>query len=109
MLDQIAYMDRLLDLEALAGRIEHYAKVEAGLAKTPAEFFIFCAKHSFGESFRGVKQAGLSARRSGPGRAVLTKAIDAGLLKSDTPKSPVRLAVPAKVLGAYFPQLFPVG
>jgi hypothetical protein len=43
------------------------------------------------------------------GRALLTKATEAGLLKSDTPKSAVRLAVPSKVLGTYFPQLFPAG
>jgi hypothetical protein len=42
------------------------------------------------------------------GRSVLTLAIEAGLLVSDTPKSPVRLGLPAKVHEIYFPQLFPV-
>ena len=30
-----------------------------------------------------------------------------GLLASDTPKGPVRLAFPVKVVGFDFPQLFP--
>lgn len=42
------------------------------------------------------------------GRTALTLAIEAGLLMSDTPKSPVRLGLPAKVHETYFPQLFPV-
>jgi hypothetical protein len=33
--------------------------------------------------------------------------VAAGLLKSDTPKSAVRLALPAKVLASHFPRLFP--
>jgi len=43
------------------------------------------------------------------GRTLLATAIKAGLLKSETAKSPVRLGLPAKVLGYYFPSLFPVG
>ena len=42
------------------------------------------------------------------GRTVLTLAIEAGLLVSDTPKAAVRLGLPAKVHETYFPQLFPV-
>lgn len=42
------------------------------------------------------------------GRTVLTAAIDAGLLVSDTRKAPVRLGLPAKVHETYFPRLFPV-
>jgi hypothetical protein len=41
------------------------------------------------------------------GRSVLTLAIDAGLLVSNTPKAPVRLGLPSKVHETYFPQLFP--
>lgn len=41
------------------------------------------------------------------GRSVLTLAIGAGLLVSDTPKAPVRLGLPAKLHETYFPQLFP--
>jgi hypothetical protein len=43
------------------------------------------------------------------GRTALVAALAAGLLKSDTPKAPVRLALPAKVLSTYFPLLFPAG
>jgi Fic family protein len=109
MLDQITFMERLFELDTLADRIEHYVKVEAGLGKDAGRIFYLLREALFrGEYPRGEagRIVGSSERT---GRAVLTKAIDAGLLKSDTPKSPVRLAVPAKVLGAYFPQLFPAG
>ena len=109
MLDQIGFMERLFELDTLAGRIEHHARLEAGLGKDAERVFFLLREALYrGEFARG--EAGRivgSAERTG--RSVLTKALEAGLLKSDTPKSPVRLALPAKVLGSYFPQLFPVG
>jgi hypothetical protein len=63
--------------------------------------------------YRGEFQRGDAGRISGAGertgRTALSAAVEAGLLKSLTPKSPVRLALPAKVLGTYFPRLFPPG
>jgi len=41
------------------------------------------------------------------GRSVLALATGAGLLVSDSPKAPVRLGFPAKVIETYLPLLFP--
>lgn len=109
MLDQIAYMDRLLDLEALAGRIGHYVQTEAGLGIEAARVFLLLREALYrGEFSRGEagRIVGASERT---GRTALVAALGAGLLRSDTPKSAVRLALPAKVLPAYFPRLFPAG
>jgi hypothetical protein len=60
---------------------------------------------------RGEFPRGVSARIVGAsdrtGRSVLTLAVEAELLVSDSPKAPVRLGLPAKVHETYFPQLFP--
>ncbi len=109
MLDQIGFMERLFELDTLAGRIEHYVRLEGGFGKD-AERVFFLLREAL---YRGEFARGEAGRVVGSGertgRSVLTKAIEAGLLKSDTPKSAVRLALPSKVLGTYFPQLFPVG
>jgi hypothetical protein len=109
MLDQIAFMDRLFELDTLAARIEHFAKVEAGFGRD-AESAFFLLREAL---YRGKFPRGEAGRIIGSaerkGRIVLTKVIEAGLLKSDTPKSEVRLALPAKILATYFPQLFPAG
>ncbi|MGA3007086.1 MAG: Fic family protein [Opitutaceae bacterium] len=109
MSDQIAFMERLFELDTLAGRIEHYAKVEAGLGKEAGRIFYLLREALFRGEFPRGEASRIVGSSERTGRAALTKTIDAGLLKSDTPKSPVRLALPAKVLGAYFPQLFPAG
>lgn len=109
MLDQIGFMERLFELDTLATRIEHYVRLEADLGKDAERVFFLLREALYrGEFARG--EAGRiigSAERTG--RSVLTKALEIGLLKSDTPKSSVRLALPVKVLGTYFPQLFPAG
>jgi hypothetical protein len=69
----------------LAGRIEHFSRLEGGLEKDAERFFFLLREALYrGEFVRG--EAGRvigSAERKG--RSVLTKAIEAGLLKSDTP------------------------
>jgi Fic family protein len=109
MLDQISYMDRLLNLETLAGRIEHYVRTE-GTFGPEAERIVFLLREAL---YRGEIRRGDAGRIVGAsertGRTALVAALGAGLLKSDTPKAPVRLALPAKVLPAYFPLLFPAG
>jgi len=107
MLDQISYMDRLLDLETLAGRIEHYVRIEPALKADPARVFLLLREALYrGEFGRGEagRIVGASERT---GRTALVSALASGLLKSDSPKTPVRLALPAKVLPSYFPGLFP--
>jgi hypothetical protein len=109
MLDQIAFMERLFELDTLAGRIEQYARVEAKFGKDAERVFWLLREALYrGEFARGEagRIVGASERT---GRALLTRAVDAGLLKSATPKTPVSLGLPAKVLGTYFPQLFPAG
>ncbi len=109
MIDQIAFMEGLFEVETLADRIEQYVRVEA-LLKDDSDRVVRLLREAL---YRGQFPRGEAARITGArertGRATLSKAIELGLLTSLTPKSPVRLALPAKVLGTYFPRLFPPG
>jgi hydroxymethylpyrimidine/phosphomethylpyrimidine kinase len=109
MLDQIAFMEGLLELDALGRRIEQYVLLEGGFGKEGRRVVrLLCEALYRGEFMRGEagRIVGASERT---GRSTLAAAVAAGLLKSDTPKAAVRLALPVKVLGAYFPRLFPAG
>jgi Fic family protein len=108
MADQIAFMEQLLDLDGLERRIEHYVRVVDAQAAPEADRVFLLLREAL---LRGEFPRGEAARivnaSDRTGRSVLTLAIEAGLLVSDTPKSPVRLGLPAKVHETYFPQLFP--
>jgi Fic family protein len=107
MLDQIRYMEGLFEFETLGARMEQYVRTEAGLGETGPRVCLLLRE----ALYRGEFPRGDAARIAGAGertaRAALSAAVEAGLLRSLTPKSPVRLALPAKVLGTYFPRLFP--
>jgi Fic family protein len=109
MLDQIAFMERLLELDTLADRMEHYVRLEAGLGEAGARVFLLLREALYRGEFPRGEAGRIAGSGERTGRAALATAVEAGLLKSSTPKSPVRLALPAKVLGTYFPQLFPPG
>jgi len=108
MADQIAFMEQLLDLGSLERRIEHYVRVVDSQVTPEADRVFFLLREAL---LRGEFPRGEAARIVGAsertGRTVLALATEAGLLVSDTPKSPVRLGLPAKVHETYFPQLFP--
>ena len=109
MADQIAFMEQLLDLDGLARRIEHYVHVvDAQVAPDADRVFLLLREALLRGEFPRGEAARIVGASDRTGRSVLTLAVDAGLLVSATPKSPVRLGLPAKVHETYFPQLFPV-
>ncbi len=109
MLDQIAYMDRLLDLEALAARIGHYVRTEAAFGSGADRVFLLLREALYRGEFGRGDAGRIVGAGERTGRTALVAALEAGLLKSSTPKGAVRLALPAKVLPTYFPRLFPAG
>jgi Fic family protein len=109
MLDQIGFMEKLLELDTLADRIERYARQEAGLGDAGGRVSLLLREALYRGEFPRGEAGRVVGAGERTGRAALAAAVGAGLLKSSTPKSPVRLALPAKVLGAYFPQLVPPG
>lgn len=109
MADQITFMEQLLDLDDLERRIGHYVRVvDAQVAPEADRIFLLLREALLRGEFPRGEAARIVGASDRTGRSVLTLAIDAGLLVSDTPKAPVRLGLPAKVHETYFPQLFPL-
>lgn len=108
MVDQIAFMEQLLDLETLERRIEHYVRVvDPKIAPDGARVFLLLREALVRGEFPRGEAARIIGARDRTGRSVLAVAVEAGLLVSNSPKAPVRLGLPAKVHETYFPLLFP--
>lgn len=113
-LDQIKFMSELLDLDNLTQRINGYVDLRAqglltGEKKIKEESkYILTEVMLRGEISRGdaKRVTGLSERLA---RRVLSALEDEELITSESHKSPVRFSIPPKVVGYYFPNLYPEG
>ena len=108
-IDQTRFMGELLNLDTLEARIVAYAQRRAFVKELPAESgFVLREVLLRGEVPRGemARVTGTSERTA---RRILERLLEDGLVASNTPKGPVRLALPVKASGFYFPRLYPEG
>ncbi|MDZ7771237.1 MAG: Fic family protein [Balneolaceae bacterium] len=113
-LDQIEFMSELLDLDNLAQRIQGYVDLRSQGMLTGEIELKEESKHILievmlrGEISRAdaKRVTGLSERSA---RRVLSALEDEELVTSESHRSPVRFNIPPKVVGYYFPDLYPEG
>ena len=113
-LDQIEFMSELLDLDNLSQRIHGYIDLRAqGILTGEKQLkeeskYILTEVMLRGEVSRGdaKRVTGLSERSA---RRVLSALEDEELITSESHRSPVRFSIPPKVVGYYFPDLYPEG
>lgn len=115
-LDQCAFMGEMLRLDTLLARVEGYVQGRALKAlpgPTPESPALKReASHMLqevllrGEMARGdvLRVSGMAERT---GRDLLGQLLREGLLVSDSPKGRVRLGIPTRVAGVWFPDLYP--
>lgn len=116
-LDQVAYMDGLLDLQNFLARLERYVTLRnAGMIATPQgqpaaplplpAGALLQAVAIRGEISRGeaVQILGKSERT---GRNILRQLLTEELLTSQSEKGYVRLGFPAQIASHWFPELYP--
>lgn len=109
-MDQITFMGTLLDINSMLDRLRGYIelrnrKMLPGVLPIKSEaFFLLRKAFLAGEFARGEASriTGLGERTA---RQVLRQLTDEGLLVSDTPKGPVRLAFSAASSAYWFPDL----
>lgn len=114
-LDQVEYMDRLLQLDDLMDRIKKYIYFRgAGVIPAPIgknALRIESARMLQEALIRGEVARGSVITASGlkerTGRTLLGQLIDEGLLVSDSPKGEVRMGFPVHAAGWFFPELYP--
>lgn len=105
-LDQINFVSQNLEINPLKKRIEMYINflVSQEQIKPQASHLLHAALME-GEIQRG-EAARLTQLSERSARDLLKKCLELGLLVSNTPKGPVRLAFPYAVLNYYFPNFY---
>ncbi len=111
-LDQISFMETLLDLDGLLSRIEQYIRLRSqnlipGIGPIRSEtFYLIKEAFTVGEFARG-QAARLTGLKERTARSLLSDLVSEELLVSDTPKGPVRLKFSTRLLPVWFPDLVP--
>ncbi|MCK4389024.1 MAG: Fic family protein [Desulfobacterales bacterium] len=111
-LDQIDFMDSLLQLDGLLDRLRGYVELRRQKLIPNKKPLKSEAAYLLEEALlRGQFLRGEASRITGlperTARLVLGELVKDDLLSSDTPKSAVYLAIPAHVASYWFPNLFP--
>lgn len=115
-LDQVEYMNTLLQLDGLVERVRSYVQLRGtaiipnppGMDNLRPEAGRMLQEVLLrGEAPRGsvIEESGLKERT---GRNLLAQLVAEGLLVSDTPKGEVRIGFPIHAAGWFFPELYPV-
>ncbi len=107
MLDQIKFMGGLLDLPALRTRIERYFQFDAVHLPRHRDELMRVVKvlADEGEISR-TRVLELTGRSSATVAALIKQGLAEGFFTTPSPKGPLRIAFPEKILAAYFPRLF---
>ncbi len=106
-LDQVNFMEELMQPDRLRARILLWAEEEHRLGKLPPKAgTILEALLYRGELPRGDADqvAGLGERQA---RRIVSALIERGVLTASGPRAPLRLAFPATLAGRWMPGLFP--
>jgi Fic family protein len=101
-------MHSLLEPATLLYRIRQYTSEAEQLGKLPQRSFLLLREAVLMDSFERGQAAQITGYQERQARAVLQKLINAGLLRSDTPKGPVRLVFNASIAQSWFPNLYPI-
>ncbi len=107
MQDQIRFMTGLLELPKLLERVERHTERDSPHITRHKTPLIRLLKAVIVEGLieRG-RVSEIVGLRTSAARQVTRLALEEGLAQSATPKGPLGIAFPAKVLDAYFPRLF---
>ncbi len=106
-LDQIAFMESLLDFETLSERMRIYIEEEIAFKRLPKGSFPLLREALLVGEFERGKATELTGYKERMARDVLSALLKKGLLVSDGPRSPVRLGFPIDVVERWFPLLYP--
>lgn len=106
-LDQVQFMRSLLEPEHLLKRLEHYINDEVNLGHLPKGSFSLLREAILSDEVERGRAPLITGYQPRQARTVLSTLVSKGLLVSDTPKGPVRIAFPLDVVERIFPSLYP--
>jgi Fic family protein len=106
-LDQVKFMERLLELDELLRRIEIHVEEETRADRLPKGSWPLIREALLMGEFARGRATELTGYKERQARTVLKLLIDRRLLESPTSRTAVRLGFPMEVVDRWFPRLFP--
>jgi Fic family protein len=104
--DQIAFMESLLEPAELLRRIEIWSEEETRAKRLPrGSWPLFKEAVVSGEFSRG-RAAEITGYKTRQARTVLNTLVDQGYLASEGPRNSVRLGFPVAIIDRWFPRLY---
>ena len=106
-IDQVDFMETLVQPDRLRTRILIWAEEEVRLGTLPQqagavlEAILYRGELSRGDAARVVGTGDRQARR------IMSELLDRGVVRSESPRAPLRLAFPATLASRWLPGLFP--
>jgi hypothetical protein len=105
--DQVGYMSELLEARELLRRIQLYTEDEVRAGRLPEGSFPVLREAVLAGEVERAHARELTGYRERKGREVVSELLRAGLLVSESDRSPVRIAFPVDVVERWFPRLYP--
>lgn len=106
-LDQIEFMESLLQPTEILRRMKLYVDDEVAAGRLPKGSLALLREALLAGELERGKAADLTGYQVRRGREILARLLQVGLLVSQGPRAPVRLGFPTDVVERWFPKLFP--
>lgn len=104
--DQVAFMEKLLEPAELLRRIEIWCEEETRARRLLRGSWPLLREAIMAGEFSRGRASALTGYETRQARTVLNTLIDHGYLTSETTRSPVRLGFPADIIDRWFPRLY---
>jgi Fic family protein len=106
-IDQVNFMENLMQPEHLLTRIRVWAKEEAELGKLPPTSNQILEAVFYRDEVKRTEIAEISGLTKRTASRNLSALLERNVLISDTPRGPVRISLPASLASRWMPGLFP--
>jgi len=106
-IDQVAFMESLLEPSELLRRMEIWAEEETRAKRIPKGSWPLLREAVLAGEFSRGKAESITGYEERQARTVLKELLELGVLVSDTPRSSVRLGFPASIVERWLPRLYP--
>ena len=106
--DEVEYMRSILEPAGLLRRIEFHVEEEVRAGRLPKGSFPLLREALLAGEFERGRAAAITGYKERMARTILSRLLNASLLKSAGPRAPVRPGFPINVVERWFPALYPL-
>jgi Fic family protein len=106
-LDQVTFMEQLMQPQQLRARVLLWAEEEIRLGKLPPKSGAILEALLYRGDLPRADAASITGTGDRQARRIVSSLLERGVLVSETPRSPLRLAFPAALASRWMPGLFP--